>query len=181
MGPDDCEAAALWLVCEAAARFGTERFFIGGESAGAHLAVVTLLRLRDRHGLSPFSGANLTAGCYDLRLTPSAANWGTDKLVLHTRDIRNFAAAFVQDSAPLTDPDISPIFADLSGMPPAFFTVGTKDPLLDDSLFMTQKWASAGNASELAVYPHGAHVFTSFPSRMTDEAHARIDTFMNTL
>ncbi|MFE4630638.1 alpha/beta hydrolase [Streptomyces mirabilis] len=44
-GPDDCEAAARWLVKHAAAEFGTERLLIGGESAGAHLSVVTLLRL----------------------------------------------------------------------------------------------------------------------------------------
>ena len=36
--PDDCEAAALWLIREAESRFGTSRLFIGGESAGAHLS-----------------------------------------------------------------------------------------------------------------------------------------------
>eukprot|EP00966_Prymnesium_polylepis_P218159 5049233-Prymnesium_polylepis.1 len=40
-------------------------------------------------------------------------------------------------------------------MPPALFTVGTDDPLLDDSLFMAARWAAAG--SELAVFPGGAH------------------------
>lgn len=44
--PDDCEAAALWLVEHAEREFGTRRLLIGGESAGAHLSVVTLLRLR---------------------------------------------------------------------------------------------------------------------------------------
>ena len=44
---DDCEAAALWLLEHAAAEFGTETLLIGGESAGAHLSVLTLLRLRD--------------------------------------------------------------------------------------------------------------------------------------
>jgi acetyl esterase len=46
--PDDCEAAALWLVEHADARFGSSRLTIGGRSAGATLAVATLLRLRDR-------------------------------------------------------------------------------------------------------------------------------------
>ena len=54
--PDDCEAAALWVIREMESRFGTSRLFIGGESAGAHLSAVTILRLRDRHGLKPFPG-----------------------------------------------------------------------------------------------------------------------------
>src|SRR2546423_12341536 len=42
-GPDDCEDAALWLVEQAQAEFGVSRLLIGGESAGAHLAALTLL------------------------------------------------------------------------------------------------------------------------------------------
>src|SRR3989304_2548527 len=58
--PEDCEAAALWLAKNARAEFGTDRLLVGGESAGAHLAVVALLRLRDRHGPPPFAGAIIT-------------------------------------------------------------------------------------------------------------------------
>src|SRR3984893_14654330 len=64
-GPDDCETAALWLVENAQSVFGTTRLAIGGESAGAHLSVVTMLRLRDKHQLQPFSRANLVFGAYD--------------------------------------------------------------------------------------------------------------------
>jgi acetyl esterase/lipase len=176
---DDCEAAALWLVEHAKERFGTERFAIGGESAGGHLSVVTLLRLRDRHGLTPFSGANLVAGCYDLRLTPSAKNWGTENLILTTRDITNFVDRFIPRSQRLDDPDVSPIFADVKGMPPALFTVGTRDSLYDDSLFMAMRWAAAGNDTELAVYPGGAHVFMAFPGALAEQSLTRIDKFLN--
>ena len=179
--PDDCEAAALWLAANAGDRFGTERLLIGGESAGAHLSAVTLLRLRDRHGLAPFSGANLTAGCFDLSLTPSVRRWGSDKLILNTRDIENFVASFMTDTGSVDDPDVSPIHADLKGLPPALFTVGTRDPLLDDSLFMASRWSSSGNSSDLAVYPGGAHVFTALGGALADQGLARIDTFMNSV
>jgi acetyl esterase/lipase len=53
-GPDDCETAAVWLAENAASEFGTDRLIIGGESAGANLSAVTLLRMRDRHGFSGF-------------------------------------------------------------------------------------------------------------------------------
>src|SRR3954469_17438699 len=63
--PDDCEAAALWLVDHADVRFGTTDLAIGGSSAGATLAMTTLLRLRDRGHAEPFAGAALQFGTYD--------------------------------------------------------------------------------------------------------------------
>jgi acetyl esterase/lipase len=64
------------------------------------------------------------------------------------------------------DSAISPLFADLVGMPPALFSIGTLDPLLDDSLFMAARWAAAGNHAELAVYPESPHGFTLLPTAM---------------
>ena len=179
-GPDDCEAAALWLADNAAERFATTRLTIGGESAGAHLSVATLLRLRDRHGITPFSGAALTAGCYDFNLTPSARRWGTPKLVLNTRDIQKFRECFLPEGTDPNNPDISVLHADLSGMPPALFSVGTKDALLDDSLFMAARWQAAGAVADLAVFPGGCHVFQHFPQlEISRQSNARVEAFLS--
>lgn len=178
-GPDDCEAAALWLAGpEGRARFGAGVLTIGGESAGAHLSVVTLLRLRDRHGLTPFRAANLVAGCYDLALTPSARRFGAARLVLSTRDIEMFVRHFLVHGGDVADPDVSPLHADLRGLPSALFSVGTRDALVDDSLFMAARWTASGNRAELAVFPGGCHVFQSFPSALTEESLARMDAFL---
>lgn len=179
-GPDDCEAAALWLAREGAARFGTDRFAIGGESAGANLAVATLLRLRDRHGLTPFRAANLNAGSYDLGLTPSARRWGDEPLVLNTKDINVFVGHYLREGGEVGTDDISPLHADLAGLPPALFTIGTRDALLDDTLFMAPRWLAAGNHAELAIYPGGCHVFVGFPGTLADQAAARIHAFIGT-
>ncbi|SCW59925.1 alpha/beta hydrolase [Ancylobacter rudongensis] len=179
-GPDDCEAAALWLLREGPARFGTDRFAIGGESAGANLSVATLLRLRDRHGLTPFRAANLNAGAYDLALTPSARHWGDEPLVLNTRDINVFVGHYLREGGELASADVSPLHADLKGLPPALFTIGTRDALLDDTLFMAPRWLAAGNRAELAVYPGGCHVFVGFPGSLADQAQARIHAFIGT-
>ena len=62
------------------------------------------------------------------------------------------------------DPDISPLYADLGGMPAALFSVGTNDHLLDDTLFMASRWEAAGNPSELLVYPDTPHGCIALPS-----------------
>src|SRR5262245_3389086 len=177
-GPDDCEAPALWLVEHARREFGSERLVIGGESAGAHLSAITLLRLRDRHGATPFRAANLVYGCYDVTLTPSARNWGERYLVLSTPIIEWFMEMWVPDRARRAEPDVSPLRAELHRLPPALFTVGTLDPLLDDSLFMAARWAAAGNRAELAVYPGGVHGFNLFPLPLAKQANERCQQFV---
>ena len=175
---DDCEAVAVWLAQHARAEFGTERLVIGGESAGGHLAALTLLRLRDHHGVRAFAGANLVYGCFDLSMTPSQRRWGDRYLVLSGPFMRWASANFVPDEAMRRDPEVSPLYADLAGMPPALFTVGTLDPLLDDSLFMHARWLAAGNEAELAIYPGGVHGFNAFPIELGRRANARSDAFI---
>src|SRR5205823_3677655 len=83
-GPDDCEAAAAWLVQNGKKEFGTGVLTIGGESAGGHLTAVTILRMRDRHGYTGFRGANIVYGAFDLSVTPSQRQFGNTRLVLRT-------------------------------------------------------------------------------------------------
>jgi acetyl esterase/lipase len=68
--------------------------------------------------------------------------------------------------------DISPLYADLSGLAPALFTVGGADPLLDDTLFMAARWQIAGNEAELGFYPECPHGFDMFPTKASARAHA---------
>jgi acetyl esterase/lipase len=177
-GPDDCESAAVWLTRHAKAEFGNDVLTIGGESAGAHLAAVTLLRMRDRHGYTGFRGANLVYGAYDMTMTPSQRSFGNERLVLRTSDIVQFANAFLPSVPDRRDPDISPLYARLHNLPPALFTVGTADALVDDSLFMHARWIAAGNHAELEIYPGGAHGFTLFPNTQADKAAASMDAFL---
>ena len=179
-GPDDCEAAALWVVENAQREFGSERLVIGGESAGAHLSAVTLLRLRDRHHVTPFRGANLVYGIYDLNFTPSVRNWGPRVLILSTPIIEWFSNHFIPDKSKRGTTDASPLYADLHSLPPALFSVGTLDPLIDDSLFMSARWAAAGSRAELAIYPGGVHGFNLFPMPLANAANERCRAFVRT-
>jgi acetyl esterase len=134
--------------------------------------------MRDKHGYTGFAGANLVFGAFDMSMTPSQRRFGNTRLVLRTTDIEHFADAFLPGVADRRAPEMSPLFADLTGMPPALFTVGTSDALLDDSLFMYGRWLAAGNQAELAIYPGGAHGFTSFPMTLARQANARCDAFL---
>jgi acetyl esterase len=177
-GPDDCESAAAWLVKAAKAEFGSDVLTIGGESAGAHLAAVTVLRLRDRYGYTGFRGANFVYGAFDLSMTPSQRAFGDRRLVLRTIDMQQFYNAFLPTIVDRRTPDISPLYADLTGLCPALFSVGTSDALLDDTLFMHARWVAAANEAELAIYPGGAHGFTLFPNRQAEEAANRSEAFL---
>jgi acetyl esterase/lipase len=178
-GPDDCEAAAVWLVQNAKKEFGTDALTIGGESAGGHLTAVTILRMRDRHGYTGWRGANIVYGAFDLSLTPSQRQFGNTRLVLRTIDMQQFYNAFLPTTADRRVPDISPLYAELKGLCPALFSVGTRDALLDDTLFMHARWVAAGNPAVLAIYPGGAHGFTLFPNDLSRAATARMDAFLN--
>ena len=179
-GPDDCEDAAVWLVEKARAEFDTERLLIGGESAGAHLCALTLLRLRDRHGITgAFRAANLVYGAYDLSGTPSARNWARN-LILSREVLEWFGDNLLPgvDREARRDPEISPLYADLRDMPPALFQVGTLDPLLDDSLFMYERWRVAGNEARLEVYEEAIHGFNAFPLLIAKRANLAQEAFI---
>jgi acetyl esterase len=177
-GPDDCESAAAWLVRNAESEFGSGILTIGGESAGGHLAAVTVLRMRDRYGYAGFRGANFVYGVFDLSMTPSQLAFGNQRLVLRTIDMQQFYNAFLPTITNRRVPDISPLYGNLKGLCPALFSVGTSDALLDDTLFMHGRWVAAANETELAIYPGGAHGFTLFPNRLADEAGARSEAFL---
>jgi acetyl esterase/lipase len=141
-----------------------------GESAGAYLAVMTLLRLRDAGQSSHVLGAVLSYGVYD---------WGRSKApgktgLLDAGDPDFFARCYLPDRAgdERRVPDVSPMFADLRDLAPAFVCVGTEDHLLDDSLGLAARWAAAGNDTELVVLPDLPHAFEMYRCGIVDACAA---------
>ncbi len=177
-GPDDCQAAAAWVLENAEPEWGVSDIVIGGESAGGHLAMLTALRIRDRLGaIDRVKGLNLVFGVYDLGMTPSQCA-GTDLLLIPTDTMKWFYDHYLQGGEDRKDPDVSPLYADLQGLPPALLSVGTADPLLDDSLFMTARLRSAGNEATLDVYPEAIHGFTVLPGAAGEIANRRSHDFI---
>ncbi|MFJ4682336.1 alpha/beta hydrolase [Streptomyces sp. NPDC088789] len=177
---DDCETAAAWLIDHAGTEFGTTRLLINGESAGANLAAATLLRLRRRGHGGRFSAAALEFGVYDLSGTPSAQE-ETDHDVLTATVLRGMMDLAHPDLSPAQrrDPDLSPLHADLTGLPPVLFGVGTADHLVDDTLFLERRWDLANRNTTLLVYPDAPHGGTGLPSVLPHWQPALLD-FLDT-
>ena len=151
---------------------------IGGESAGAHLTMATFIRLAGAGLADRVAGLVLNYGVFDLRLTPSARNWGTRYLVLSTPVIDWFAANLLGEGD-RADPAVSPLLAPLPPrLPPALFQCGTADPLIDDTLFMAARWRGAGAVAEEAIHPGGVHAFDMFDLALARASHARQDAFV---
>jgi acetyl esterase/lipase len=168
--PDDCETAALWLAEHAAARFGTHRLAIGGFSAGATLAATTLIRLRDK-GIAAYGAAVLQFGTYDLSGQTPAGRLIADEY---------FIQAYAGRLADRTHPDFSPIYADLTNLPPALIVVGQEDILLRDNLAMTAQLSADGVDVDLRVYPAAPHGFTGHGTPMAKAALDDIRTWLDT-
>jgi Esterase/lipase len=159
--PDDCEAAALWIIEQAEVRFGTTNLAIGGSSAGATLAMTTLLRLRDKGHADTFAGAAMQFGTYDLSGQTAAGRLIADEY---------FLEAYLGHVADRTVPDVSPIFGDLRDLPPTLLIVGALDVLLEDNMVMAARLSAAGGEVDLRIYPESPHGFTGHPTSMARAA-----------
>lgn len=173
---EDCLSAARWTI----SHYETQKLLLGSISAGAHLAAATLLRLRDESGFSRVVGVHLDSGIYDLSQTPSARA-ATDSTPVLGRTLLDSIVALGLpgwDSERRRDPAVSPLYSDLRDLPPALFTVGELDPLVDDSTFMAARWQVAGNQAELAVWPGCTHAFTNMGLPLTAMALDRIASWI---
>jgi acetyl esterase/lipase len=170
-GPDDGVAVAAWLLEHAEAEFGSGRLLLGGESAGGYMAAAVALRIRDElQAIDRVIGLELVFGVYDWGRSPSQRGIrpSTGPDLLDPDGITFFGDLYLPGKTDdeRRDPSISPAFADLTGMPPARFSVGTGDHLLDDTLWLSSRYAAAGNEVDLWVGPDLPHGFMWFPCEL---------------
>jgi acetyl esterase/lipase len=181
----ECVAVAEWLAANAAAEFGTGTLLIGGISAGAHLAAATLLHLRaaGSPAFATIAAARLDSGPYDLGMTASAYLPTSHSPVLP----RHWLVSFLDMGLPgysvdqRRAPELSPMLNDLSGLPPALFTVGALDPLRDESILMAQRWQLAGSHADLDVWPEGDHAFSNMATPLGGLALARTTSWITAI
>jgi monoterpene epsilon-lactone hydrolase len=146
---------------------------LAGESAGGALAVATLVNARD-HGLPLPAAAFVMSPYADLTLAGATMETKREVDPLMSREalqarVTDYTAG--QDAALGL---ISPIFADLSGLPPLIIQAGTHEVLLDDAVRLARQAATADVEVTLEITPRVPHVFQAYYP-MLDEAAAALD------
>lgn len=131
---------------------------VGGDSAGGGLTISMLLALREAGAKMPFA-AVLLAPWTDLTLSgPSyRSNRKYDPII--TRENLAEAAAWYAGDRPLNDPMMSPMFADLSGLPPLLIHAAGDEAMVDDSRLFAERAAAQGVAVTCKVFDGLWHVF----------------------
>ncbi len=142
-----------------------------GDSAGGGLAVATLIALRDAGDplpaaavlLSPF--LDVTGSGNSMQSRAAQDPW------FHAKDVAVVAAHYCEPHQQRL-PMVSPVFADVAGLPPMYIQVGDDEILLSDSERMADKCAAVGVAVELEVWPEMWHVFQVFIGKMPESRQA---------
>jgi epsilon-lactone hydrolase len=144
-----------------------------GESAGGGLAIATLINARD-HGLPLPAAAFVMSPMTDLTLAGTTMETRREADPLFTRQLlRERVNDYTAGQDPAL-PLMSPIFADLAGLPPLIIQAGTHEVLLDDAVRLAGQAAAANVEVTLEITPGVPHVFQAY-SAILDEAAAALD------
>jgi len=152
---EDATTAYRWLLDQG---FAAGRIIVAGDSAGGGLSVALMVNLKALDLPEPIA-AVLMSPWVDLTMTGASlqANASVDAM-LSPEAIRRFAAHYLGDGDPGATL-ASPVFADLSGLPPTYVIVGSNEVLLSDSETLVDRINAAGGQAVLEVWPKMPHVF----------------------
>lgn len=154
-------AVLRWLASgQGGPRIDPGRVVVGGDSAGANLAVASGLVLRDAGEAGSVCGLLLNYGFFDTDTTrDSHQQFGAGGYFLDSAEIDGFLGHYLNDPAERTHPLMRVLHADLTGLPPALLVITEYDVLHDENVAMAARLAEAGVPVQATVYPRTIHSF----------------------
>lgn len=138
------------------------RLAVVGDSAGGGLAVALLVHLRDDGVPAPACAVLLSPWTDLTRRSPAVRERAQRDPLLNPRYLVAPAEAYAA-GRPLDHPDLSPVYADLAGLPPLLVHAGTDEILFDDARRLVAAVQAAGGTADLGVWQGMWHVFHAFP------------------
>lgn len=169
---DDARAAFDWLRNQTARLNLNGKILVGGDSAGANIALGLCVGLRDARAPQP-DGALLFYGCFAPMFdTDSHRRHGAGQYVLTSERMRWFWSNYLDTATPF-DPIGAPLHADLGGLPPMHLAIAELDCLADDSWLLAKRLAEARVPHETRLYRGVVHGFLQM-SRQLAPARAAI-------
>src|SRR5262245_56514447 len=155
-----------------------ENIVLAGDSAGGNLVLTTMLSLRDRGEPLPAAGV-LMSPWTDLAASGESYQSRAAADPIHQRPmILALAKAYLGENGDFRNPLASPLYADLSGLPPLLIQAGDRETVRDDATMLAEKAKAAGVDTELQVWDGLIHVFQMFPEiPQAREAVAAIAAF----
>ncbi len=161
---DDATNCSRWLLDYG---FNPKYIARGGDSAGGGLAAATMVQLRNLGLPQPNCGILLSPWT-DLSLSgPSIESNANADVILSRAALEGMATHYLDErdrKAPLA----SPLFADLTGLPPLLIHVGSTEILLSDAEQLAEKLNENGGTARLEIWPKMPHVFQMFGSRIPE-------------
>ena len=140
---------------------------IAGDSAGGGLTMATLLSLRDAGDALP-AAACLLSPWLDLAATGESMSTHARRDPWFKPQDMPLVADYYCAKEQRTDPLVSPVYADLSGLPPLYIQVGADEILLSDSIRAAEQVRAAGGEVEIEIWPGMWHVFQAFVHLMPE-------------
>lgn len=165
------DALAVWQALRALGTRAAD-IALAGDSAGGGLTLALLGHLRDAGEDLP-SYAWLISPWTDLTLSGGtlATRAAVDPLI-NAAYLEELASAYVPAEVARTDPRVSPLFADLTRLPPLSIDVGSAETLLDDAARLASAAGACDVAVHLAVWPHMIHAFPLWNGGLADGRRA---------
>lgn len=152
---DDAIAVYRWLVDQ---KISPSRIAIGGDSAGGGLSLATLLKLKALGSVLP-AAAFCISPWVDLACTGETIETNATQDPLITKELLRLSASLYAGQTSMRTPFLSPLYGDLTGLPPTLVLVGTGDLLLSDSERIVDALKRANVPCRLRQWDQMFHVF----------------------